>query len=303
MANISAFGQGIRRIALLLQTLGRGSPLGMRLTDIAAQTRLNKATVHRLLAGLNQVGLIEQDELTGRFHLGFEMFALGSSVISRYGLRELAHPHLVRIESLCNDTTYLSVRSGFEAVCIDRYEGSYPVKVLTLNVGDHRPLGIGAGSLALLAFMPDAEIDKALEANRERLKAYPAVDVPKLYALIEATRRQGYAFFDGLVVEEMAALGLPIMGRNGQALAAIGVAAVRSRMQRERREQLLGYMKEEAAALQAKLETLTSRLSDTGVETLKQLSLPAATTRPADSASGLAAATPVRQVARRRAKA
>lgn len=275
MTKVSAFGQGIRRIALLLQTLGRGPRSGMRLTDVASETKLSKATVYRLLTSLSQVGLVEQDELTGHFHLGFEMFVLGSSAVSRYGLSEIARPHLIRLESRCSDTTYLSVRSGFESVCVERHEGSYPVKVLTLKVGDRRPLGIGGAGLALLAFMPDAEIDKAIEANRERLAAYPSVDVPKLYALIEATRRHGYAFFDGLVVPEMAALGLPIIGRGGKVIAAIGVSAIRSRMQRERREQLLEYMKEEAAALQATLAKLTSGLTESGIESLKQLSTPA----------------------------
>jgi DNA-binding IclR family transcriptional regulator len=272
MAKESAFGQGIRRVTSLLEALGHGPRSGMRLTDIANETKLSKPTAYRLLTGLNDVGLVEHDEATGHFHLGFEMFVLGSSAVGRYGLSEIARPHLVRLESRCHDTTYLSVKSGFDSVCIDRHEGSYPVKVLTLNVGDRRPLGIGGAALTLLAFMPDAEIDKAIEANRERLATYPNADAPKLYALVELTRRQGYAFFDGLVVPEMAAIGLPIMSRSGKVVAAMGVAAIRSRMQRERREQLLGYMKEAAAAIQGRLETLTSGLTESAIENLKQLS-------------------------------
>jgi DNA-binding IclR family transcriptional regulator len=276
MAKESAFGQGIRRVTSVLQAQGHGPRSGMRLTDIATATKLSKPTAYRLLTGLNEVGLVEHDEATGHFHLGFEMFVLGSSAIGRYGISEIARPHLVRLESRCHDTTYLSVRSGFDSVCIDRHEGSYPVKVLTLNVGDRRPLGIGGAALALLAFMPDAEIDKVIEANRARLASYPNVDVPKLYALIELSRRQGYAFFDGLVVPEMAAIGLPIIGRGGKVVAAMGVSAIRSRMLRERREELVKYMKEAAAAVQARLETLTSGLTESAIENLKQLS-----TRPA----------------------
>ncbi len=272
MAKESAFGQGIRRITSLLQVLGNGSRSGMRLTDIAIETQLSKPTAYRLLTGLSNVGLVEHDEATGHFHLGFEMFALGSAAGARYGLSEIAGPHLAALESRCLDTTYLSVKSGFDSVCIDRHEGSYPVKVLTLNVGDRRPLGIGGAALALLAFMPDAEIDKVIEANRERLAAYPNVDAPKLYALVELSRRQGYAFFDGLVVPEMAAIGLPIVGRGGKILAAIGVSAIRSRMQRERRDELVGYMKKAAAELQLRLDTLTAGLTESAIENLKQLS-------------------------------
>jgi DNA-binding IclR family transcriptional regulator len=276
MAKVGAFGQGIRRINAVLQALGRGPRSGLRLTDVAAQTKLNKATAHRLLSGLCEVGLVEQDNTSGQFHLSFEMFILGSAAVNRYGLSEIARTHLLRLESKSNDTTYLSVRSGLDAVCIDRHEGSYPVKVLTLNVGDRRPLGIGGGGLALLAFMPDAEIDKTLEANRKRLEAYAGITIPKLYSLIETTRRQGYAFFDGLVVPEMAGMGVPIIGQGGRVIAAMGVAAIRDRMQGERRSNLLDWMKAEAKALEAKLSTLMTGLTETGIENMKRGGVPRA---------------------------
>ncbi len=285
MAKVGAFGQGIRRINAVLQVLGRGPRSGLRLTDVASQTKLNKATAHRLLSGLCEVGLVEQDNASGQFHLSFEMFILGSSAVNRYGLSEIARTHLMRLESKSNDTTYLSVRSGLDAVCIDRHEGSYPVKVLTLNVGDRRPLGIGGGGLALLAFMPDTEIEKTLDANRKRLEAYTGITIPKLYSLIETTRRQGYAFFDGLVVPEMAGMGMPIMGQGGRVIAAMGVAAIRDRMQGERRSNLLEWMKTEAKALEAKLSTLMTGLTETGLENLKRGGMPRAARSSAPAAS------------------
>src|SRR5690606_39494348 len=65
--------------------------------------------------------------------------------------------------------------SDLDAVCIDRAEGSFPIRVLTQNVGTRRPLGIGSGSLALLAAAPDDEVDNILRRNASRLKDYPNV--------------------------------------------------------------------------------------------------------------------------------
>lgn len=302
MARAAGSGQGVRRIAAVLQVLGRGPRSGLRLTDVAAGTRLNKATVHRLLASLGQVGLVEQDDATGHFHLSFEMFVLGSSAINRYGLAEMARVHLARLESQSSDTTYLAVKSGFDSVCVDRYEGSYPVKVLTLNVGDRRPLGVGAGSLALLAAMPDAEIDMAIAANRERLAAYPLLDVSRLYSLIDATRRHGYAFFDGLAVPEMSAIGMPILSEGGRVIAAIGMSAIRDRMHGRRREVLVEWMRAEVRALQAKVSTLTSGLTETGIESLRRTSV-ARTTREQDSGAGAATSPPRSTTGTARARA
>jgi DNA-binding IclR family transcriptional regulator len=257
MATASAFGQGIRRISTVLQVLGRAPVEGLRLTDVAVETDLNKATAHRLLSGLSQVGLVDQDEATGRFHLGPEMFILGTAAARRYGLNAAVHPHLVKLESKTSDTVYITVRAGFDLVCVDRYEGGYPIKVQTLNVGDRRPLGISAGGLVLLASLPEEELNRVIEANRERFANYPMLDVPKLYSLVEATRRQGYAFFDAYVIPEMSSIGVPIHGPDGKVIAALALAAISSRLQRERREVLLELMNAEAREIEAGLAEMT----------------------------------------------
>ena len=47
----------------------------------------------------------------------------------------------------------LSLPSGIESLCIDVEEGTYPIRANYLRVGSRRPLGVGAGSLALLAWL------------------------------------------------------------------------------------------------------------------------------------------------------
>jgi len=56
------------------------------------------------------------------------------------------------------DTVYLVVRSGMEAVCLERIEGPSPVRVLTLDSGSRRPLGLGAGGLAILPRYPKTSV-------------------------------------------------------------------------------------------------------------------------------------------------
>ena len=63
----------------------------------------------------------------------------------RFSFVRLAEPALERLAHRTQDTVYLVARVGDEIVCLDAREGSFPIKALTLNVGDRRPLGIGAG--------------------------------------------------------------------------------------------------------------------------------------------------------------
>jgi DNA-binding IclR family transcriptional regulator len=57
------------------------------------------------------------------------------------------------------------VPSGTDGVCLHHEEGSFPIHTQVLSAGRRYPLGIGAGSLALLAAMSDREVERIINAN------------------------------------------------------------------------------------------------------------------------------------------
>ncbi len=261
-------GQGIDRVASILRALGTDSGAGMRLVDVTELTGLSKSTVHRLLNKLVQVGFVEQDHTTGQFHLGFELFVLGQTAVNRYRIADIARESMTRLTTRSSDTVFLSVRSGPEAICVDRMEGSYPIKVLTLAVGDRRPLGVGAGSLALLAFFPDEEIDRILEATESQRAAFPNFSTSAIYGLVEETRRQSYSFNDGRIVQDMCAVGVPVFGPTGRPIAAFSIAAISNRMSSERVATLVHWLKQEAGKVEERVKALTHDLSEPSVNRL-----------------------------------
>lgn len=247
--------QGIDRALVLLRAVAAEGRGGARLIDVAAQTGLSRSTAHRLLTHLVQAGLLEQDPDAPHYHLGFEIYALGRCAAERHGLPELARASLVRLEERSADTVYLSSRSGDDALCTARQEGRYPIKTLTLAVGDRRPLGVGAGSLALLAALPDAEVERVVEANAGRLRAFPGYSPAALRQLVQRTRAEGCATNPGMVLPGMMAVGVPIRRRGEQVAGALSIAAIESRMQPERRAQLVAWLEDEAAAIAGRLDT------------------------------------------------
>lgn len=267
----SAANQGIERIAAILRVLGKRHATGARLTDVAVDTGLSKSTVHRLLSGLMQVGFVEQDAGTGHFFLSFEMFSLGSAAVNRNGLVELAHASIISLSSRTEDTVTLYIRSGNEAVCAFREEGSFPVKVMTLAAGDRRPLGIGSGPLALLAFLPDDEVDAIIEANAPKLVGYPNCSGPVLHELVELTRRRGYAFTEGVIFQDIFGVAVPIRGRDSKPIASLSVATIARRMQAERRTSIVHWLTVEAAKLEEKIATMTAGLSEPGLQRFKSV--------------------------------
>jgi DNA-binding IclR family transcriptional regulator len=165
----------------------------------------------------------------------------------------MARPGLVRLAAATGDTVYLSVRDGDEAACVDRCTGCFPIRTLTLDIGDRRPLGVGAGSMALLAFESDDEIARVLRVNSLARQDYPGFDDDTLTRMIADSRRRGFVFNDGRIVSAMTAVGVPVCDAEGRVLAALSIAAIRERMAGERLGELASLLRDEALELSTAL--------------------------------------------------
>jgi DNA-binding IclR family transcriptional regulator len=133
-------------------------------------------------------------------------------------------------------------------VCIDRETGIFPIRAAYIDVGARRPLGVGAGALALLAWLSDEEIDALLPQVAPSLGAYPRYSLASIRASIERARAQGYTLVLDQVVDKMGAVGMPIIGLDGRPMAALSIAALSERVS-SRVSELVAALKEEAARI------------------------------------------------------
>ncbi|MBZ0163329.1 MAG: IclR family transcriptional regulator [Notoacmeibacter sp.] len=249
--------KSVQRAAAIIKLLAREATAGWRLSDIAQAAGLGKTTTHRLLSALADAGFVYQSPETRRYFLGYEIVRLGHQA-TRYDIAELARPSLLRLARETGDTIFISVREGLDALCLDRQVGDFPIKTLTLDIGDRRPLGVGAGSLALLAFLPDEEVSEVIASNVRRLETYPRFDPDELTDLTAQTRHQGYSFNDGRIVSAMCAVGVPVFDPRGRVIASISGAAIRERMGPDRVAWIVSLLKAEAERLRIRLTNLTA---------------------------------------------
>lgn len=246
--------QTIDRVSHVLKALSEGQSGGMRLSDVATHIGLGKTTALRLLKALIEVGYVEYDDSRKLYRLGYCLINLGNTA-RRFHIVELARPGLTRLASITGDTVFLSVRDGQQAHCVDRQTGSYPIRTLTLSVGDRRPLGVGAGSLALLAFETDTEVERILAANRESRRNFANFQNPQLKEMIAEARNKGYSFNDGRIVSAMNAVGVPVLDRDGHVACALSIAAIRERIEPPRLAELVSHLQSEARALAQALDS------------------------------------------------
>ncbi|MEH3148240.1 MAG: IclR family transcriptional regulator [Methylobacterium frigidaeris] len=253
----AAGAQSIDRASTLLLLVGRAGPQGARLTDLVAQTDLAKPTVHRMLTALVRAGLLDQEPETRRYHIGPEIYVLGTLASARFGLHPVSLRALVRLSQESGDTAFLSVARDVYAICLHREDGAYPIRVHALQAGDRHPLGVGAGSLALLAALPDPEVEEILSANADVLAAhYPRYAGEVLRDLVRETRARGYALNPGMLLADSWGIGVAIRGEGGRPVGALSIAAIEGRLREDRQRDLARLLRRESDWIEARLRQL-----------------------------------------------
>lgn len=248
--------QAVERAMLLLRVLASAGRRGMRVADICAAAALSQSTVSRILLALEREGMVERDHRTRRLFLGHVIHDLGLVARARLRMPELCREAMRELARITEDTIYLSEPSGSEAVCTAREDGAWPVKALPLHVGVRRPMGVGAGGLAILAALPPSRSAAILRRNAARYPAYGGIDLSLLQRGIEQARAQGWAHMANRATAGMAAIGVPLIGPEGEPVAALSIAAINSRMQPDREAWLAGLLGDHCRALTEQLQGL-----------------------------------------------
>lgn len=239
----------VSRLFAVLRSLGDTVEGGERVTQLAQRIGLSQPTTHRLLRSLMDEGMVEQDVRSKRYRLSLDFFALAARAGNTGNLRELVRPSLLRLSASLGDSLFLLARSGFDAICLDRSEGPFPIRTFTGDIGGRVALGVGQGSLAILAFLPEEERDTVIRYNLPRLKDFHLYDEVFLRAEVENVRSLGYAGRNTGVLQGMAGVAVPILDREGRAVAALSVATVSDRLGPDRLPTVVEMLKREAAMI------------------------------------------------------
>lgn len=245
--------QAIERAVTVLRVIASRGRRGMRIAEIVTTAGLAHSTALRMLQCLQQEGLVDKDAHTRKYFLGPLVHELGLLARPRYRLSELCDGAMRQLADSTQDTVYLSERSGLEAVCTARHMGDYPIKVLPLDVGIRRPLGIGAGGLAILGAMPPEEAESLVRINGPRYQGFGGLTAEQMLQAVAETRARGYSFLDSVATPGSAALGMALPADHP--VAAISVAAISGRMKPERHGELV-------AALRAQVQAVARTLLD-----------------------------------------
>ena len=228
--------QSATRILSLLRIVGAHAGPGIRLRDLTELSGLDRSTAHRMLACLVDEGFVERVDSTKLYRLGLEALQWGFSSNGLSTVVDRLRPMMQRLSRQTGDTVYLLVRSGDFALCLYREEGSYPIKVFTMDAGMRRPLGISAGGVAILGLMPEEEARQVYARNTREYERL-GISLAQFRRQVARTRSAGYSEMVHVSGEEARGVGRAFY-LTQSSLAAISIASINSRMPPQRMAEL-----------------------------------------------------------------
>jgi DNA-binding IclR family transcriptional regulator len=198
--------------------------------DLAAALGEPLSSVYRLLQSLTATGWVDRGSRRGAYRLGLSLMTVGGLVEDHLDIREASLPSLRELVDATGVTSFLCVRRGPRAVCLERIEG-YAVQSLAMLLGGSLPLYAGAAPRALLAFLPVAEQSAILKDTSQRMRDDPPrPDDKDIIADIARIRSAGYSVSDADVTPGIAALGAPVFNHRGEVQGALSLSGLRGQV-------------------------------------------------------------------------
>jgi DNA-binding IclR family transcriptional regulator len=223
--------QSVTRSVLVLQYLEQHGDAGV--TELGEHLGVSPSTAHRLARTLVDVGFVDQDHRTERYHLGPALIPLGRAAEARSGFDAL-RPELEELAQVTGESVSLGVRQGSSVLIVLRVASPHPLR-FDQEPGSRVPIHASAMGKALLAFAP---LGTGRVRRLDAITDATITDPARLDAELAEVRSRGWALNDEERNRGVRAIGVPLLDGHGFAIAAIAVQGPTLRITDERVDEL-----------------------------------------------------------------
>ncbi len=198
------------------------------MTEVAGELGVHKSTAFRLVATLEQRGLVEQTEDRGKYRLGVGLLRLAGATTARLDVVQEARPICRRLAQETGETVNIAVLSESSALYLDQVAGSSALQSHNW-VGQHIPLHATSNGKVLLSGLDDDRLGDVLR----RLPSYTDATITRKSRLrqeLERVRADGYAVAVDELEVGLSAVAAPIRNAHGDVIASMSVSGPTFRM-------------------------------------------------------------------------
>jgi len=197
---------------------------------LASRLELSRNKVYRLLATLEDKGLIERDEATGTYRLGLCAFEMAQHILQSASLIRLAHPVMEELAHKHDEAIYITVMNNDEVLFLDMVDSFQQIKTIPL-VGRRFPFFTNAAGKAIKAMSSSDVLEKfgKRQANKTGIP-----NIKQLESELDNIRKSGIAVDFGGLGEGICAVAVAIRDYTGKVVGALTLLAPSFRMLQER---------------------------------------------------------------------
>lgn len=220
--------------------------------ELSRRANLPEASGYRLIQTLEEIGAVVRGP-RGRYRPGLLLLSLSHNVTVAEVLRDASQQLMIDLARNLALTVHLGVLEHGMVTYVAKVSnpGAFPVHT---RVGAQlEPYCSGLGKV-LLAALPDDEVDSIiLDGELVALTPHTITTAAALRAELRRVREQGYAMDDRENRTNMRCMAVPVLDREGRAVAALSASDDAERMAEERQAEVRNALFGAAAALRQKL--------------------------------------------------
>ena len=243
--------EAAERVADVLLAFSRGGRT-LGISALSRELQLSKAVVYRILQSLLSRGLVDFDPTSREYGLGPSAIVLGARALRYLDLREVAREDLLRLRDLTRETTTLSLLAVDHRTYVDQYESPQEIR-MEVELGRLYPLHAGASSRAILAFLPEPEVERVLRGGLDPLTEETVIVADKLREGLVAVRSDGYATSRGERRSGAGSVAAPVFSADGRVTGSISVCGPLLRFNTDAVSRYVPLVTEAAANISRKL--------------------------------------------------
>ena len=239
----------IERSLRAIEAIAELQPIGVG--ELARKLDVPKSTMQRTLQTLASAGWIKDDGgAYKRWKLTSRALKVGRQASAdESDLRTVAFEHMQALRDATNETITLQVRDGQDRmVQIERVDSFHAVRTFW-KLGASSPITATSGGFAVLAALPDHEVEAILKRPVERLTPKTITDVEEIRREIAAVRERGFAVNIGQNREGVCAIGAAIVDSSGEPVGGIGISIPESRFDPRRINELGALVRSTASTI------------------------------------------------------
>ncbi len=237
------FVQSVERALTILEIIARSGEAGV--TAIANEIGVHKSTAFRLVATLEQGGLVEQAEDRGKYRLGMGILRLAGATTARLDVVQEARPICRRLAAATGETVNIAVLADGAALYLDQVAGSSSLQAHNW-VGQHIPLHATSNGKVLLSGLADDEFARTVGQDDRRSPTRRSPASSELRRQVDEVRTAGYAQAVDELEIGLTAVAAPIRNAHGDVIAALSVSGPTFRFDAERVEAALPLLRDAA---------------------------------------------------------